>query len=287
MSSRSTRYKPKSGWRRKWFTVIYEADTPGGKLFDIILLILILFSVLTVMLETVSFVKIKYGSTLLVIEWILTGLFTIEYVLRLIITTRPGKYALSFMGVIDLLAIIPTYIAFFFAGSSYLITIRALRLVRVFRILKLTRFIGEAQTLSMAMKNSRHKITVFMVTVTAIVTIIGTVLYMVEGPEHGFNSIPKSIYWAIVTLTTVGYGDISPQTALGQFIASIVMILGYAIIAVPTGIVSVEMNKAQKKNDFKTCPKCHNSYTPIDAHFCPECGTNIEEYEENKDSEKP
>lgn len=155
MSSGSSRYKPKSGWRRRWFTVIYEADTPSGKLFDIILLIAILFSVLTVMLETVSYIKIEYGSTLLMIEWILTGLFTIEYILRLIITGRPRKYAISFMGVIDLLAIIPTYIAFFFAGSSYLLTIRALRLIRIFRILKLTRFIGEAETLSKALKKQQ------------------------------------------------------------------------------------------------------------------------------------
>lgn len=264
-------------WKNKLHEVIFEADTPMGKLFDVILLWAILISVVAVMLETVDFIRLEYGLLLYIIEWTLTGLFTIEYLLRLLAVGKPIKYATSFMGIIDLLSTIPTYIGLFIAGPQYMLVLRTVRLLRVFRILKLRRYVLEAQVLINAIKASMAKITVFIGAVVVLVLIMGTVMYIVEGPDNGFTSIPYSMYWTIVTITTVGYGDIAPQTALGQSIASFVMLLGYGIIAVPTGIVSAELNRAKQFKDISTqaCPQCSREGHDKDAKHCKYCGADL------------
>ncbi len=259
--------------RKKLDIVIFGTDTPAGKAFDLGLLVVILLSVLTVMLESVPSLQEKFGTLFRDLEWIMTAIFTLEYLIRIWITQKKTKYIFSFYGIIDLLSVLPSYISLIFTGSQYLLIIRALRLLRVFRILKLGRFVGEGEQLGRALKASRHKITVFMGTVMMLVIILGTIMYLVEGKENGFTSIPLSIYWAIVTLTTVGYGDIAPQTVLGQSIASFVMILGYAIIAVPTGIVTVELNREKKNEDaIKKCSNCGKTGHQNDAIYCRQCG---------------
>ncbi|MEX0274738.1 MAG: ion transporter, partial [Flavobacteriaceae bacterium] len=229
-----------TGWRKKLHDIIYGTHTPSGKLFDVLLLGLIIYSIIIVMLESVPWIDRKYHSFLNISEWVVTILFTIEYILRVICIRRPTKYIFSFFGVVDFLSTIPKYLSFFLVGSQYLTAFRALRLLRVFRILKLVRFVGESNNLVRALRASRTKIFVFVFFVLIISVLLGTLMYLIEGPQHGFNSIPHSVYWTIVTLTTVGYGDISPETPLGQFIATLIMIIGYGIIAVPTGIVSAE-----------------------------------------------
>ncbi len=264
-------------WRLKMHEVIYEADTFAGKLFDIILLILIVLSIIVVMLESVPFYRNEYAELLHDLEWGFTILFTIEYFARIISINKPFKYIFSFYGIIDLLSIIPTYLGIFISGSRSLMVIRALRLMRVFRILKLGEFLNESQKLIDSLKASRHKIMVFLLSILTMVTILGTIMYLVESEESGFTSIPRSIYWAIVTLTTVGYGDIAPVTSLGQFIASIVMILGYAIIAVPTGIVTNELikNEREKKISTQACPSCSKDGHDTDAEYCKFCGEKL------------
>ena len=265
-----------SGLRKKIHEIIFEADTPAGKLFDLVLIVSILLSVLAVMLDSVQSIKAEYGETLYIAEWFFTILFTIEYILRLISVERPAKYAKSFFGIIDLLAIVPTYVSVVLPGSQYFLVIRILRVLRIFRVLKFVQYISEAAALKESLKASRRKITVFIFTVFTLVVILGSLMYMVEGVENGFTSIPKSIYWAIVTLTTVGYGDISPQTNLGQSLAAIIMILGYAIIAVPTGIVTVEMaNYNRKKLNTQSCPSCSLEGHDSDAEFCKRCGSKL------------
>lgn len=259
--------------------IIFEADTPPGKAFDIALLILIVISVIAVMLDSVATVREKIGLILITVEWIVTILFTLEYFLRIYSAARKSKYIFSFYGIIDLLSILPTYLAIFLAGTQYLVVIRVLRILRIFRILKLARYISASQFLLLSIRESRHKIVVFMEAVLAIVIIMGALMYLIEGPENGFSSIPRSIYWAIVTLTTVGYGDISPGTAIGQVLASFIMILGYAIIAVPTGIISVEMVKAsgtlKEKGKEKKCPECQKSGHDERATYCKYCGAKL------------
>ena len=266
-------------WRAAVHEIIYGTHTPAGRLFDVLLLILILFSILIVMLESVKEYDLKYHSFFYITEWIITILFTIEYILRIICVKQPKKYIFSFYGIIDLMSTIPMYLSFFFAGSQYFAAFRALRLLRVFRILKLVRFLGESNNLIKAISASKTKIFVFVFSVLVISIILGTVMYLVEGPENGFNSIPHSIYWTIVTLTTVGYGDISPQTPLGMFIATIIMIIGYGVIAVPTGIVSAEYTAAHKKNDHydagRSCISCGAEIHRNDAHFCRKCGHEL------------
>ena len=248
MDTQHARYKPShnSKIRYKMHEIIFEADTFWGKFFDVALLILIVLSILVVMLESVPGLVEQYGSIFLTAEWIFTALFTIEYIARIISVGRPLKYITSFMGIVDLLSILPTYLSLFAVGSRSLIVIRSIRLLRVFRIFKLARYISESMTLARAMRASWPKIFVFLMVVLTIVIIMGTVMYLVEGPENGFTSIPLSVYWCIVTMTTVGYGDIAPQSVGGQFIASIIMIMGYGIIAVPTGIVSAEYIEKKK-----------------------------------------
>ena len=266
-------------WREKVHEIIYEADTPAGKLFDVLLLIVILISILLVMLESVESIESKYAVFLNTSEWVITILFTLEYILRIISVKKPKTYIFSFYGIIDLLSTIPKYLSLFILGSHSLIALRALRLLRVFRILKLTRFIGESANFGKALKRSRAKIAVFLSFVIVLCIILGTIMYLVESEqESGFTSIPRSVYWAIVTLTTVGYGDIAPITALGQFIASLIMILGYGIIAVPTGIVTSEMTKSERKlipNNTQACANCNESYHQDDAEYCHKCGHKL------------
>lgn len=264
-------------WQNKIHEIVYEADTPGGKLFDIVLLWTILISIIIVMLESVEEINVKYGFELVILEWTFTTLFSIEYLLRIISIKKPQKYIFSFYGIVDFLSIIPTFLSFFIVGTQSLMVIRSIRLLRVFRILKLANFIGEANLLGKALKQSRAKIIVFLFAVLSVTFILGSVMYLVETPESGFTSIPISIYWAIVTLTTVGYGDIAPQSVLGQVIASIIMIIGYAVIAVPTGIVSSEIVKAEKGSKVSTqaCPSCSREKHDIDAIHCKYCGATL------------
>jgi len=269
--------QPLRPWQQKLHTVIFEADTTGGKLFDVALITLIASSVAVVMLESVSSVRAKYGDILNVLEWVFTILFSIEYILRLISVGKPANYALSFFGIVDLLAILPTYLSLILPGSQYLLNIRVLRLLRIFRVFKLTEYVVEGGVIAEALKASRRKILVFFFAVLMIIVIVGTLMYVVEGEEHGFKSIPTSLYWAVVTMTTVGYGDLSPQTTLGRFVASLVMILGYSILAVPTGIVSAELSRAGKQHPVTTtaCPQCSTYGHDPDAVHCKYCGSKL------------
>lgn len=263
-------------WKTKLHEIIYEADTYEGKLFDIVLLILIILSIIVVMLESVSSFKAEHEYLLDKAEWVITILFTIEYFARIISIKKPSEYIFSFYGIIDFLSTIPKYLAIYFTGTHTLVALRALRLMRVFRILKLARFIGASNNFMKALKASKAKIFVFLSFVVILCTILGTVMYLIEGEENGFTSIPRSVYWAIVTMTTVGYGDIAPHTPIGQLIASMVMILGYGIIAVPTGIVSSEMTKADAINtNTQSCPSCSAENHRDDAEYCYECGYKL------------
>jgi len=262
--------------RDKTYKIIFESDTPAGKSFDEALIITIILSVIVVMLDSVAAVKASHGELLHTLEWGFTILFTIEYFLRLASIGRPIKYATSFFGIVDLMAIIPTYLSLFLPGGQYLIVIRVLRLLRVFRVLKLVKYLSEADLLMKALRASRQKITIFLFAVLNLVVILGSLMYVIEGAEHGFTSIPRSIYWAIITLTTVGYGDIVPQTPLGQGLASFIMILGYGMIAVPTGIVTAEITYASgRKVTGKACSKCSTEGHDLDAEFCKHCGERL------------
>jgi voltage-gated potassium channel len=267
----------KKDWKIRLHEIIYEAETKEGKLFDVILLIFILLSVFLVMLESVESINEKYYALLNISEWIITILFSIEYILRIVSVKKPLSYIFSFYGIIDLLSTIPKYLSFIMVGSHNLIALRALRLLRVFRILKLTRYIGASNNLVLAMKASKTKIAVFLYFVIILCVILGTIMYIIEGADNGFTNIPKSIYWAIVTLTTVGFGDITPQTPFGQFIASIIMILGYAIIAIPTGIVSSEMTKKNQilEENTEVCPNCAIEHHKENAKYCYRCGSKL------------
>lgn len=264
------------GWREILFEIIFEADTPAGKWFDIILIICILLSVITVMLDSVKAVRGVCGGLLYGVEWFFTILFTVEYILRLVCVASAMRYAVSFFGIVDLLAVLPTYVSLLFFGSRYLSVVRVLRVLRIFRVLKLGHHTKEANLLKKALYASRRKIFVFLFVVLTLVVIIGSVIYVIEGEEHGFTSIPRSVYWAVVTLTTVGYGDISPQTGAGQFLAAMVMILGYSIIAVPTGIVTVEISQAYKeRGGSRVCPGCSADGHDMEARYCKFCGTKL------------
>lgn len=260
---------------------MYEADTPMGKWFDILLFILIIVSVILVMLESIKEIDVEYHKVLLTLEWVITIFFTIEYIARIISIKKPFKYIFSFYGIIDLVSTIPLYLSYIFAGSQVLLAVRAFRLLRIFRILKLVQFLGEASSLKKALKASRAKIAVFIYVVLILSVIMGTIMYLIEDDAAGFTSIPRSIYWAIVTLTTVGYGDIAPQTSLGQLIATIVMILGYGIIAVPTGIVTAEFSRQGEKGEEKihlntqSCPSCSLEGHRDDASHCFNCGCEL------------
>ncbi len=268
--------QPCKNRRSRLYEIIFGTDTPAGKTFDVVLIWSILFSIVIVILESVHSIRSVYGGILYGIEWFFTILFTIEYILRLISVKRRLGYATSFFGIVDLLAILPTYLSIFVPGSQSLLTIRTLRLLRVFRVFKLTPFTREARMIMTALRASGRKISVFISAVLAIVVIIGSVMYVIEGEKNGFVDIPTSIYWAIVTLTTVGYGDLSPHTPFGKVLASFLMIIGYGMIAVPTGIVTVELSQTTTKaSEIKNCPVCSISDHASDAKFCRRCGRKL------------
>ncbi len=269
--------RPRAGWRDRLHEIIFEAETPAGKAFDVILLIAIAASVLAVSLESVESIRERYGAWLYGIEWGFTVVFTVEYILRMVAVLRPGRYAVSFFGIVDLLAILPTYVSLFMPGTQSLVVIRGLRMLRIFRVFKLAHFIGEAHVLRQALGASVRKIIVFLLTVLTLVVIIGALMHLIEGGDNdGFSSIPQSIYWAIVTLTTVGYGDAVPHTVVGKLLASMVMIIGYGIIAVPTGIVTVELGRANRAAvSTEACPSCSAEGHDPDATHCKYCGAEL------------
>jgi voltage-gated potassium channel len=267
--------RTRAPWRDKWNEVIFGHETPLGRLFDVVLLTLIPLSVLTVLLESVRSISDAYGIYLQVAEWIFTALFTLEYIARLIATRDIRRYATSFFGVVDLLAIAPVYLSILFGAAHSFTVVRSLRLLRVFRILKLTEYMGEATVLRIALQESARKIIVFLFAVLAIVVIVGAMMYQIEGEANGFTSIPTAMYWAIVTVTTVGYGDISPQTTLGRILASMLMIIGYGVIAVPTGIVTFEFARASAAGPVRMCSVCGLQPHDRDAIFCKRCGTRL------------
>ncbi len=266
-----------TGWRAALHQIIYEADTPAGRLFDKALIAAILLSVLVVMLDSVSWISEEYGTALYVAEWFFTVLFTIEYALRLACVARPLKYATSTFGIIDLLAVVPTYIDLLLPGGRYLMAVRILRVLRIFRTFKLFAYMDEGAYILRALKASRRKVSVFLFAVMNLVVVLGSLMYLIEGEESGFTSIPRSVYWCVVTLTTVGYGDIAPQTTLGMGVATAVMIIGYGIIAIPTGIVTVEMvqQAAASRKSTQACPSCVAEGHDTDAVFCKCCGSKL------------
>jgi voltage-gated potassium channel len=268
---------PPDTLRGRAYEVIFEHEPGWGRRFDAILMVLILLSVSAVMLDSVAELNIRYGAELRVVEWAFTILFTFEYVVRIWCVKNVRAYTLSFFGIIDLLSVIPTYLSVLLPGGQYLAVIRVLRVVRVFRVFKLARFLGEANLLSAALRNARYKIAVFLITVVSIVIVVGSLMYLVEGPESGFTSIPRGVYWAVVTLTTVGYGDITPLKPVGQALAALVMILGYGIIAVPTGIVTAElaMLPSGGRFDARRCPDCGHVEDDSGARYCRLCGTGL------------
>lgn len=266
------------GVRALTHRIIFGHDTPAGKAFDLALIWLIILSVGVVMLESVEAIRLQYGTLLRQLEWGFTIAFTVEYVVRLWCVERPLRYARSFFGVVDLLAILPTYLSVLLPGGQALLTVRLLRLLRVFRILKLAHHVAEATVLLRALRASRNKITVFIATVLTIVVIVGSMMYLIEGASSGFTSIPRSVYWAIVTLTTVGYGNVAPETAIGQALAAVIMIMGYSIIAVPTGIVTVELSQeVRRMRGERKCVACHAGGHEADAIYCRYCGEPLGE----------
>jgi len=267
-----------AGWRRATYEIIFEADTKAGKLFDVLLLLAILVSVIVLMLESVQSIRMQWGETLRRIEWTITILFTIEYMLRILTVRRRLRYCKSFFGVVDLLSILPTYLSVLVPGSQSLAVIRVFRLVRVFRIFGLGRYEQESQVLLKALKATQAKIVVFLLVIVTLVLVMGSLVYLIESPQPGskFTSIPRSVYWAIVTVTTVGYGDMAPQTVLGQLLSAVAMILGYAIIIVPTGIFSAEVIMSRSgKQTPRSCPDCNREGHETDAQFCKFCGKNL------------
>ena len=268
--------QPRTDFQHRLHEIIFEAETPAGKLFDLVLILSIVVSVIVVMLDSVSRIRNEYGKLLRLLEWSITILFTVEYTLRLYCIGRPVRYMTSFFGVVDLLSILPTYLSLMVPGSRYLGVIRVLRLLRVFRVLKLAKYLGEGHLLMGALYASRRKLEIFIFGVLTLVIIIGSMMYVIEGEENGFTSIPRAVYWAIVTMTTVGYGDISPQTSLGQALAAVVMLLGYSIIAVPTGLITAELTALQRQNvTSESCPQCSAEGHESDALYCKFCGARL------------
>lgn len=266
---------PSQSWRKHLYIIIFESDTKAGKAFDVLLILCILLSVFVVMLESVKSLQTQYSMVFLSLEWFFTVLFTVEYILRLMCAPKPFRYAFSFFGLVDVLSIMPTYLDIFFPGSHYLLTIRILRVLRIFRVLKLIQYIHEINFLKSSLYESRRKILVFMFAVLTVMIVLGSLMYLIEGEENGFSNIPVSIYWAIVTMSTVGYGDIAPNTVLGKILASISILIGYAIIAVPTGIVTARMIQSTQEASGKTCSYCGAKIPIQDAVYCHKCGQKI------------
>ncbi|WP_421895944.1 ion transporter [Marinoscillum sp.] len=273
-------FKHFSRLRSKLYVIVFGTDTPAGKAFDLVLLVAIVLSIVVVMLESVRDIKIRFEEIFYILEWTFTIIFSIEYLLRIFISKKPKTYVFSFFGAIDLIALLPTYISLFVTGGSYLVVIRAIRLLRVFRIMKLTRYINEARMLGEAMEGAKRKILIFMGAVFTLVMITGTLMYLIEGGQNGFTSIPRSIYWAVVTVTTVGYGDIAPHTVLGQSFATMLMLTGYAILAVPTGIMTSEINKVERRGSIKDkiCGRCTTG-NERQSNYCTKCGERLEQYD--------
>jgi len=266
-----------SSWKQKLYEIIFGAETRAGRIFDVLLILSIIISVIVVLFDSIHSFNLEYGNFFYGLEWFFTILFTIEYILRLLCVGRPVRYAVSFFGIIDLLAIIPTYLSLFLPGTQFLLVIRFLRVIRIFRILKLAQYIYEANLFLQALKSSSRKIIVFLLSIMILVSIFGSFIYLLEGEENGFTSIPRSIYWAIVTMTTVGYGDIAPKTNMGQAFSAFVMIIGFCIIAVPTGIITAEITHSVKnqKSSRRSCPECGAGNHDVDAYFCKHCGKNL------------
>ena len=263
-------------WREDLYVMIFQSDTKAGRRFDGTLLLIILASIIIVMLDSIDSIHQNYADVLAYIEWGFTFVFAVEYILRLYCSPKPWRYAFSFYGLVDLLAIVPGILALYYADAQYLLIIRIIRMLRIFRVLKLSPYLKQANYLMSALRGSKQKIVVFLVSVSTLVTVFGTLMYVIEGPEHGFTSIPKGIYWAIVTLTTVGFGDIVPKTPLGQVVSSLVMITGYSIIAVPTGIFTAELANAMRGEQLKhDCPVCSKNLHEHGAAFCSRCGNQL------------
>lgn len=273
--------------KEKLYEVIFGTYTPAGQRFDLCLIAAILISVLAVTLDSVDYYHARFGEVFLYIEWFFTILFTIEYLLRLYCSTNAKSYAKSFYGIVDFLSVLPSYVALFFAGAGFLMVIRLLRVLRIFRILRLLQYSGEANILIRSMMMARHKIFIFLFSVLIVVTIFGSLMYVIEGPAFGFTSIPRSIYWAVVTVTTVGYGDITPHTVAGQIIASMAMLTGYAILAVPTGILSAELiTEIQRDRDAFACSNCSRTGHERDANYCRFCGSELLRHTPKEDKQK-
>lgn len=271
--------KPQSALQKKIYDIIFGTETPAGRLFDLWLIWLILLSVLTLMIDSVDWLEHRWETLLVAAEWVFTLLFTLEFIARIYCSPRPKHYVFSFYGVVDFFSILPSYLALIFPGANYLLVVRLLRVLRIFRILKLVRYLTDANILVRAVVFSRRKILVFFISVLVLSTIFGSLMYLVEGPQNGFSSIPKSIYWTIVTITTVGYGDITPHTALGQVIAAAAMLTGYSILAVPTGIFTAELSREmQKARTIVSCSQCERSGHDDDARYCRHCGTLLPEH---------
>ncbi len=274
--------KPEEGLRRRMYTIIFEADTTAGRRFDIALVIIILLSIAIVLADSMPSIGKRYGTTMSLLEWGFTLLFSAEYIARLVCVRHPLRYATSFFGIIDLLSVLPTYFALLVPEAAVFLDIRILRLLRIFRVLKLTHYVAEYTMLARALRASGRKILVFLSTVVMAVLIFGTIMYVVEGPKNGYTSIPMSMYWATVTMTTVGYGDVVPQTALGKLIASFMMLLGWGILAVPTGIVTAEMTSlrmGRKLPTTRTCPACLSEGHEPEAKYCSDCGAPLPNYQ--------
>jgi len=267
--------KTLTGWRAKAHEIIFESDTPLGKTFDLVLILAIILSIAVVMMESVQDIRDEFGPALVTAEWVFTVLFTLEYLLRLVCVQRPASYARSFYGIIDLLSVIPTYVSVLVPGTQALLVIRTVRILRVFRVLKLANYVSESEVLMRALYASRRKIQVFVCAVIMMVVIFGALMHLIEGPENGFTSIPRGVYWAIVTMTTVGYGDIAPNTSLGQAISAFIMILGYGIIAVPTGIVTAQLTRSSEAVSGQACPGCGGQGHMSDASYCRFCGAKM------------
>lgn len=276
MNNKINKLKPVTKWRRNLYEIVFEAETPAGKMFDVILIISILLSVLVVLLDSIESMRVLFGSGMLFLEWLFTLLFTVEYILRIVSTLKPRSYIFSFFGLVDLFSILPTYISLLVPGTQILLVVRVLRLLRLFRVLKMARYVEESGVLLRALRASRPKITVFLLAIITISVITGSLMYLIEGPKNGFTSIPTAMYWAIVTLTTVGYGDISPQTPLGQMLSSLLMVMAYGILAVPTGIITYEISReTEKDKSGKVCPSCDTKGNLPDSVFCRKCGSRL------------